>query len=175
VYVSKSQGSNVKVHYSKFENNGGVAIFMYNHGLCVYKHSKYHNDIHSVFVNNTVTGPRKVSSGLLVGTSLIFLDALVTVSLSKFSHNRASLAIVHVPYYHHTAAENFTKNFFSDNRAGFEVYVSPNCESGLIISLSSTPKHCIQCPESWFRDLIGIVLAASIAGIALVIFMLYSS
>ena len=32
--------------------------------------------------------------------------------------------------------------------------------------------QCIKCSENWCRDLIGIVIAAFIAGIALVIFML---
>ncbi|MCG8624345.1 MAG: hypothetical protein MJE68_20415, partial [Proteobacteria bacterium] len=92
VYVSKSQGSNVKVHHSKFESNIGVAIFLHNHGD---KNNGYTNTasiIHSEFVNNTVTGPRKLFNGVMVGSSLIFLDAVIkTVSISKFCQNRANL------------------------------------------------------------------------------------
>ena len=130
--------------------------------------------IHSEFANNTVTGPRKIiSNRVFVGASLIFLDAAMkTISLSKFSHNRASFAIVYVPYYHYTAAENLTKNVFYDNSAGFEVYISSTCQLGLNNPLSSTRIRCIQCSEIWRGDLIGILVAAFVAGIALVIFML---
>ena len=88
------------------------------------------------FINNTVTGPRKLFNGVFVGSSLIFLDAVVnTISLSKFFHNRASFAIVHLPYYRYTAAENFTKNFFNNNNAGFEVYTLAPPASQVLISL----------------------------------------
>ena len=173
IYVSKSQSSNVKVLYSKFESNVGVAISIRSHGD---KNNVYTNTasiIHSEFANNTVAGPRKLFNGVFVGSSLIFLDAVVnTVSLSKFFHNRASFAIVYVPYYHYTAAENFTKNFFNNNSAGFEVYISSTCPPGLNIPLSSTCTRCIQCSKNWRQDLIGTLVAEFIAGIALVIFIL---
>ena len=57
VYVNKSQGSNLKVHHSKFENNVGAAIFMYDsHGD---KCTSTASIIHSKFINNTVIGPQK--------------------------------------------------------------------------------------------------------------------
>ena len=174
VYVSKSQGSNVKVLYSKFESNVGVAICMHSHGDKNNVYTSTASIIYSEFVNSTVTGPRKiVSNRVFVGASLIFLDAVVkTISLSNFFHNRASFAIVYVPHYHYTAAKIFTKNLFSDNSAGFEVYVSSTCQPGHDVSLSSAHTRCIKCSTNWYRDLIGIVLAAFIAGIALVIFTL---
>jgi hypothetical protein len=173
VYVTKPQGNNVKVHHSKFENNVGVAISMYSHGDENNVYTSIASITHSEFVNNTVTGPRKLFNGIFVGSSLIFLDAVVTtISLSKFCYNRASFAIVYVPYYHHTAAENFTKNLFTDNSVGFETFVSSTCQPGHILPLSSTPTRCVQCSENWLQDLIGIVVAAFIAGIALVVFML---
>jgi hypothetical protein len=104
---------------------------------------------------------------------LIFLDTVIkTISINTFRRNRANFAIAYIPYYHHTAAETFSKNLFNDNSAGFEIYVSSACQPGLTIPLSSTPTRCVQCSENWLQDLIGIVVAAFIAGIALVIFML---
>ena len=123
---------------------------------------------HSEFIDNIVTGPWKFSNGC---SSLVYLDAvMITVSFSKFINNRASFAAVLLPYYHYTAAGNITNNVFSDNSAAYEVYVSPKCRSGLAFSLGSN--RCVQCSENWRRDLIGIVIAAIIAGILLVIFML---
>ena len=123
------------------------------------------------FFDNTVPGPRKLFNGFFLGSSLIYIDAvMITVSLSKFINNSASFGVVYVAYYHSTKAGNVTNNLFSDNRATFEVIASPVCQPGLVLSLGSS--RCIQRSENWCRDLIGIVLAAFIAGIVLVIFML---
>ncbi|MCG8624344.1 MAG: hypothetical protein MJE68_20410 [Proteobacteria bacterium] len=61
---------------------------------------------------------------------------------------------------------------FYDNNAGFEVFIGSACQPGHIIPLSRTRTHCIQCSENWRQYLIGIFVAAFIAGIVLVIFML---
>ena len=66
--------------------------------------------------------------------------------------------------------ENLTYNVFIDNRAAFDILIKSICRPGLSLSLGSS--RCIQCSDNWRRDLIGIVVAAFIAGIALVIFML---
>ena len=93
---------------------------------------------------------------------------MITVSLSKFINNRVGGAVVYMPFY--TTAENVTNNVFIDNSAAFEVFLSTFCRPGLGLSLSSS--RCIQCSETWRQDLIGIVIAAFIAGIALVILIL---
>ena len=168
VYVSKSQGSTVKLYHSKFEKNVGVVIFVYSQGENVYTSTV--SITHSEFVDNIVTGPRKFFNGLLVGTSLVYLDAVtITVNFSKFANNRASFAVVYIPY-HYTIAGNLTNNVFSDNSAAYEVLVNSNCQQGFALSLGSN--RCVQCSENWRRDLIGIVIAAIIAGIVLVISML---
>ena len=173
VYVSKSQGSNVQVYHSKFQYNIGVAICMYSHGDKNNVYTSTASIIHSEFINNTVTGPRKICNGVLLGSSLIFLDAVMkTISDTKFFNNRATFAIVYVPYYHYTAAENFIKNLFNDNSAGFEVFIGSTCQPGHILPLSSTRTRCIPCSKNRLQDLIGLVLAAFIAGIALVIITL---
>ena len=171
VYVNKSQGSTMKVYYSKFEKNVGVAIFIYSHGDNYSMYTSKASIIHSEFVDNTATGQRKLFNAVFVGSSLIYLDAvMITVSLNKFINNRVNFALVYIPYrYHYTAAGNFT-NVFSDNRAAYQVFFSSACQPGLTISLGSI--HCIKCPEDWYRNMIGIVVVAFIAGIVLVIFML---
>ena len=151
---------------------------MHSHGDKNNVYTSTASIIHSEFVNNTVTGPRRFFNGISIGSSLIFLDAVVkTTSTNKICHNRANLAIIYIPYYHHAVAENFTKNLFNDNSAGFEVFVSSSCQPGLVLflSLTSTRIHCISCSANCHQDLIGIVVAAFIAGIALVIFVLARS
>ena len=152
VYVSKSQGSTMNLYQSKFEKNVGVTIFVYSNGENVYTSTV--SITHSEFVDNRVTGPRKLFNGVFAGSSLVDLDAImVTVSFSKFINNRASFAVVHIPY-HFTG--NLTNNVFSDNSAAYDVFVGPDCRSGLALSLGST--RCIQCSINWRRDLIGIVI-----------------
>ena len=58
---------------------------------------------------------------------------------------------------------------FHNNSAAYEIYIRPFCRSGLL-SLGSS--RCIPCSDHWHRDLIGIVAAAFVAGIALAIFLL---
>ena len=168
VYVSKSQGSTVKLYHSKFEKNVGVVIFVYSAGENVYTSTV--SITHSEFIDNIVTGPRKLFNRLLVGSSLVYLDAvMITVNFSKFANNRASFAVVYIPH-HYIVAGNLTNNVFSDNSAAYEVFVSSNCQQGLALSLGSN--RCVQCSENWCQDLIGIVIAAIIAGILLVIITL---
>ena len=172
VYVSKSQGSTVKLYHSKFEKNVGVVIFVHSQGENVYTSTV--SITHSEFVDNIITGRQKLSTRLIgcSSESLVCLDAvMITVSFNKFTNNRASFAVVYmyIPY-HYTLAGNLTNNVFSDNSAAYEVFVSSNCQQGLALSLGSN--RCVQCSENWRRDLIGIVIAAIIAGILLVIVML---
>ena len=75
---------------------------------------------------------------------------------------------MYIPYY--TTAENLTNNVFIDNNATYDVFITKFCRPGLSLSLGNP--CCIPCPEHWYRNLIGIVIAAFIAGIALVVFML---
>ena len=113
---------------------------------------------HSEFVENTE-----------ISSSMLYLDGVMTtVSLSKFINNRGSYAVVDIPYY--TSAENLSNNVFISNAATYDISISPNCRPGLILSFGSS--RCIQCSKHWRWEVVGIVVAAFIAGIALVIFML---
>ena len=152
----------MKIYHSKFERNVGVAIL--SHGG-----NTYVSIIHNNFVNNSVVGPGTLLTGGFLSNSLVTLDEVMhTVSLSKFINNKASFALMNLQY--HTTAENLTNNVFSDNSAVYDIFVSSACRPDFSLSLGNS--HCIQCSKNWHRDLIGIVIAASIAGIALVIFML---
>ena len=63
-----------------------------------------------------------------------------------------------------------TGNVFINNNATYEILIGSVCGSNLGISLGSSP--CTPCSDDWYIDLMGIVVAAFIAGIALVILML---
>ena len=93
---------------------------------------------------------------------------MITVSLSEFIKNRASIAVINIPFY--STSESISNNVFHHNSAAYEVYIRLFCRYGFHLSLGSS--RCIQCSEYWVRDLIGIVVAAFFAGIALVIILL---
>ena len=165
VCVSEKYRSTVKMYHSKFEKNVGVAVII--HGDNTYMSTV--SIIHSIFVDNTVIGPRTLKPGGFQSNSLVTLEGvMVTVSLSEFINNRASTALINIQY--STTAENFSNNVLIDNRAVYDIYIDPTCRPGLSLSLGSS--RCIQCSENWHQHWIGIVVAAFIAGIALVVFML---
>ena len=141
------------IDHSKFLNNTGSWILYATNTSTI-------SVTHSEFVDNTVTW------------SLLYLDGeMITLYLNEFINNNIitdDSAVVRIPYY--TSPENLTNNVFSDNSAAYEVFIFLRCRPGQGLSLGSS--RCIECPENWHQDLIGIVIAAFIAGIALVIFML---
>ena len=173
--IASYSGTGVNISHSEFLSNKGV-LRTYNRVITSIDHSKFINNTglrilyatntstisvtHSEFVDNAVTA------------SLLYLDGeMITLYLNEFINNYIitdAWAVVYIPYY--TSAENLTNNVFSDNSAAYEVYILLTCRPHHGLSLGSS--HCIQCSENWLRDLIGIVVAAFIAGIALVIFML---
>ena len=119
------------------------------------------------FVNNTV---RVLPDATTTHESLVRLGtyATTTVSYNEFIANKAGGALVHTKYY--TTARNVTNNVFTGNSAEYEIFIAPFCRPGLSLSLGNS--RCIQCSENWRQNLIGIVVAAFIAGIVLVIFIL---
>ena len=146
-------GIDLVIGHSTFINNaisrGFFVLYAANTNLVSITHSE--------FVDNTAT------------FSLVHLDgAMITVTFSKFINNKASQAVVFVLYY--ITSENLTNNVLINNSVAYEVYISSSCRPDLSLSLGSA--RCIQCTENWHWKLIGIVVAAFIAGIALVILML---
>ena len=167
--------TNLTISHSTFTNNGATLVQTRYGVITNIDHSKFINNTgswilyattstisvtHSEFVDNTVT------------QSLLYLNGeMITLYLNEFINNNIitdGSAVVYIRYF--TSAENLTNNVFSDNSAAYEVFIPPFCRPGHGLSLGSS--RCIQCPENWHRDLIGIVIAAFVAGIALVIFML---
>ena len=170
--IASYSGTGVNISHSEFLfNTGGLRT--YDGVITSIDHSKFINNTeswilyattisvtHSEFVDNTVT------------RSLLYLDGeMITLYLNEFISNYIIIdgrAVVEIRYY--TSAENLTNNMFSDNSAAYEVFIPQICRPDHGLSLDSS--RCIECPENWHRDLIGIVIAAFVAGIALVIFML---
>ncbi len=165
--------------------------FIFNYGALVTSTGKIVNIDHSTFINNigswildtsdTITASitynkfvnnivRILPDAITTQESMVRLgtDITATVSFNEFIANKAGGALVHTKFY--TIARSITNNVFSDNSAEYEVFIAPYCRAGLSLSLGSS--RFIKCSENWRRDLIGIVVAAFIAGIVLVIVML---
>ena len=188
-------GMITSIDHSKFINNTrilhaentSVSIshneFVFNSGLLIESNGMITSINHSKFINNTgqilqAKNANKISithsefiDNTAIGRRLVHLDGvMITVKFNEFINNRPGRfrALVYMPYY--TTAENLINNVFMDNSAAYEVFISVICRPGTSLSLGSP--HCIPCSKYWHRNLIGIVIAAFIAGIALVIFML---
>ena len=166
--------TNLTISHSTFTNNGpGGALLQTLYEVITIDHSKFINNSGSWILYTTNTSTISVTHSEFadntVTQSLLHLNGeMITLYLNEFINNNIitdGSAVVEIRYY--TSAENLTNNVFSDNSAAYEVYVSPNCRPHHGLSLGSS--RCIECPRQY---LIGIVIAAFIAGIALVIFML---
>ena len=163
---------NVSISHSEFVgNNGIITVFIRGGMITSIDHCRFINNTGSLYAQNmnvvSITNSEFVDNSATGLGWLISLDGVITVSLSKFINNRA-FDVVYIPYY--TTAENLTNNVFMDNRAAYEIFIASGCRPGLSLSLGSP--RCIECSNNWLEILIGIVIAAFIAGIALVIFML---
>ena len=170
-WVIRAENANVSISHSEFVFNSELITF---NGTIIttIDHSKFINNTgqivrsentrivsitHSEFVDNTATGV------------LVYLDGdTIIVKFNEFINNAPGRALLYIHYY--ITAENLINNVFIDNSASYEAYVSSVCRPGSGLSLGNP--RCIPCTDNWHRNLIGIVIAAFIAGIALVIFML---
>ena len=188
-------GMIASIDHSKFINNTrvlqaentSVSIshneFVFNSGFLIQSNGMITSIDHSMFINNAgqilrAENANKISithsefiDNTAISCCLVHLDGvMITVKFNEFINNRLSRSreLVYIPYY--TTAENLTNNVFMDNSAAYEVVISRICRPGTSLSLGSP--RCIPCSKYWHRNLIGIVIAAFIAGIALVIFML---
>jgi hypothetical protein len=113
---------------------------------------------HCKFINNT-------------GYSILGVaNTDMILHLNEFINNNipTGRGVVYMRFY--TTAENLTGNEFTNNSAAYDILISSRCGSDRGISLGNSP--CTPCSSDWYLDLVGIVVGAFIAGIALVIFML---
>ena len=172
-------GSKVTTYFNDFVNNRAKHATVSIRAVNTSVH-------HSKFINNTVTGSSRlleahkarisvthnefIDNYSAAVHSMLYLDGImITVRLDEFiSNNVIGRGLVNIQYY--TITGSLTNNVFNNNSAAYEIYINPSCRPGLNLSLGSS--RCIQCSESWLRNMIGIVVAAFTAGIALVILML---
>ncbi len=151
----------INIDRSKFMNNTG------SHSILCAVNTNMLSITYSEFVNNNVM---RSSDPLTVTGFVVYLEGdVIIMTLSSFTNNRVSGAVVYIPYI--ITAENLTNNVFLNNGALYEIYIHLMCRPGLGFSLGSQSR-CIQCTEHWHLDLIEIAIAGFLAGIALVIFML---
>ena len=175
VYLAESQESTVTLyHTTSMQNSGAEEAIFIRGGNMLIEHSKFANntdfkDILYVEDADTVTITHSSFTDNYATFYLIKAET-ATIHFTEFIDNIDIRSIVFIPYHTINTLESITNNVFINNSAAYEIEISPVCRPGLGLSLGSS--HCIQCSQNWRRDLIGIVVAAFIAGIALVTFML---
>ena len=150
-YLLNFDGVLTSIDHSKFINNtaAGYSVLRVANTDMITLHL-------NEFINNNIIITRVVQQNTTVE---ILMDTYSIIT---------DIAIVYIR--HHTTAENLTGNVFTNNSAAYEIFISSICRPGLGRSLGSS--RCILCSDHWLRELIGIVAASFVAGIALVIFML---
>jgi hypothetical protein len=140
--------SNLSISYSSFINNTISAVEGYLSSVISIDHS--------IFANN--------SANLLIS----LFPERVTIALNEFISNRIASALVTIGYF--TLPGTIINNIFIDNSAPYDILINSDCKPGLSLSLGSS--RCIECPEHWYLNLVGLLVTAIVAGVLLVIFML---
>ena len=121
-----------------------------------------------LFAYNTITRIRQSKFIENKAYSLVSSSGdIFTMTLNEFINNSVSAFIILIAS---TTAENVTNNVFIDNIGLFDIFIYPYCRPNYCWSMGSS--CCIECNEKWIQNLVGIVIASLLAGIALVIFML---
>ena len=142
------RGGQISISHSTFLGNNGRFLI----SLDVVVINIHHNE----FVNNSML------------TLIDFNAEKVAVKFNEFTGNEVDFVLVGTMYY--IPSMTVTNNEFINNSAVYDVYVRSDCTPGLSTSLGSS--RCIKCPERWYLNLAGLVIAAFVAGIVLVILML---
>ena len=183
--------STVNIHYCTFKHNRAVlyafeAFVIINHSAFFlntpirYMLNVWYTSLkvsHTEFVDSYATILYIIKSNISIDhcrfikntawLNLIDLRFLVaknqTINHNEFKNNKVAYGIVSL---YNSIGVTITNNEFVDNNAAFDIYISSECEWGSSISLGSS--RCIQCPKHWRQHLIGIIIAAFIAGLALV-------
>ena len=193
-FVSNQNGyyGRTSIEHTKFINNTGSILTASHTEVSIRYNEFLSNDAygwyllafvgvltsidHSKFINNTGMSVMSVANTDTITLHLNeFINnkiIIVTVAHNTTAENSTitGISVVYILWDHTTAAENLTGNVFTNNSAPYEILISSVCRPGLGLSLGSS--RCIPCSDHWRRELIGIVAASFVAGIALVIFML---
>ena len=167
--------SNVIVNHSTFNNNIGLVLKAIRKEVSI-SHSEFlcNNGSFSAHIMNfdgaiiTIDHSKLVNNTGYSVLSVANTD-MITLKFNEFINNNipTGLAVVYMPYY--TTAD-LKNNVFTNNSAKYDIFISSVCGSNFSLSLGNS--RCIPCSDYWLQDLIGIVAAAFIAGIVLVIFIL---
>ena len=158
ISISKFIGNNQCLKIKDGQMNIDHSVFVSNSGLhLIVLDAIMINIHHNEFVNNTMLN--------LIG----FLNAKrATVKFNEFIGNKVDFALIGTVYY--TPPGGIINNVFIDNSAAYDIFIHLDCEPGLSLSLGSS--RCIKCPERWYLNFVGLIIAAFVAGIVLVILML---
>ena len=198
-YLLYFVGVLTSIDHSKFINNTGVILIARHTEMSISYNEFLGNDAfygrhllnfdgvltsidHNKFINNTGYSVLSVANtdmitlhlnefinnNNIIITRVVQYTTAENMSLTDTYSSTTGFAVVYIE--HHTTAENLTGNVFTNNSAAYEIFISSVCRPGLGLSLGSS--RCIPCSDHWRRELIGIVAASFVAGIALVIFML---
>ena len=195
--VSNQNGYNYGstiIEHTKFINNTGLILSATHTEVSISYNEFLSNDAygwyllafvgvltsidHSKFINNTGTSVLLVANtdtitlhlNEFINNKIITVMVAHNTTVTTENSTIMGIAVVYILWYHTTAAENLIGNIFTNNSAAYEIFISSICRPGLSRSLGSS--RCIPCSDHWRRELIGIVAASFVAGIALVIFML---
>ena len=147
--VLSIDGGNISISHSAFVDNVGNIATIFSGNIISISHS--------TFVDNV----RRVLS--------ILYGNIISISHNEFINNQVEDIDGVVAIYF---SENVTvaNNEFIKNSALYDVYIGSFCKPGFALSLGSS--RCIECSSNWLQNLIGIVIAALVAGIALIIIVL---
>ena len=164
--------TNIMISHSEFVKNNATLLNLIGSVVASISHSEFvSNSAFYGLVYVNVNQTRMVQSKFANNSAynlVILYGNQMNIKLSEFVNNRADFGVVNVPY--HSTAVNIDRNRFIDNSAAYDIYISSDCKPGYSLSLGSS--RCIQCPTKWRQNLIGLIIAATVAGIFMVIFVL---
>ena len=188
-WILRASHTEVSISYNEFLGNDGWDLLNFDGVLTSIDHNKFINNtgfsvlrventdmitLHlNEFINNKIIGVVSIMAHNTTADNLphnTTAENLMYTYYYTISSIRSTTGFAVVDIQHHTTAENLTGNVFTNNSAAYEIFISSVCRSGFSLSLGSS--RCIPCSDHWLRELIGIVAASLVAGIALVIFML---
>ena len=161
--------TDVTISHTEFLDNFRILQQSYGKTITDINHCKFDSNFAALYTEGglTTTITHCIFTNNHQGIISLTNPDELRISHNEFINNEAIFdSLVSVQYYIASARRSIINNEFIDNNAVFNVYISSDCYEGLSLSLSSS--HCIQCPKHWPQHLIGIIIAAFIAGLTLV-------
>ena len=163
--------STLSINYCTFTNNTLSSITAVSSHASVVHNAFTDNNVH-ILIFFTYTNTSLYHNELVNNTADNLIKLVITdnmaISLNVFDKNRVDFGLISFAY--EIEFENITNNVFLDNHAAFDIHIDSDCEPGLSRSLGTT--RCINCPELWYLNLVGLLIGGFVAGIVLVVLML---